>query len=637
MELPVRAEEERFTPPGRYGELESEIRRRVRGHAIPILLVYAFDARTRLGPYVFTDKCLIPGALSAVAAALHAAGMTNLRVVMPLWNPEIRPSEARIDGRPPEVLLVSAMQIHSAAAYRLIRDAWELGRDRPLIVAGGPKAIYQPWDFFGLSPDGREGADVVVTGEEFVLLELLDRILEFKRPADTMRGAFERARRAGALEGVAGLVYRPDDSAGPPQYLINTGIQRLVRNPDELPMPLDGLGSFEPPHGGRTLSPRPLPIGQLHRYAKVVTLLTTRGCKFRCPYCPIAAYNQSDYRHKSGLRVADEIAGIAGRTGINHFFGCDDNFFNHREVVEDIFGAMARGRVGGKPFRDSIELATEATEINVYRNRDLLPLTREAGVRALYFGIEDLTGELVNKGQNAERTEIVFRALLEHDIAPMPMMIHYDGQPLWSRRGLAGLLNQVKLLRRAGALTCQITLLMPMVGSRSYEDQFRGELVLSQVGGKPVEDYMCDGNHCICTRFKRPWRRQMNIFIGYAAFYNPLNLLRALFKSDSLRPARVFFQVMGMAGIAKSLWASRGDFVRMIVRPIARHTEPPQPKYPMVVPDEVDAELAHYGAAVHLPMPAVLSSAPRPGGVRAASAAIRRGSECRRRRSKAIG
>ena len=52
--------------------------------------------------------------------------------------------------------MVSAMQIHSEPAYRLIRDAWQLGDNRPLILAGGPKAVYEPWDFFGLSPDGRE-------------------------------------------------------------------------------------------------------------------------------------------------------------------------------------------------------------------------------------------------------------------------------------------------------------------------------------------------------------------------------------------------------------------------------------------------------------------------------------------------
>ena len=44
--------------------------------------------------------------------------------------------------------MVSAMQIHRVPAYRLIRDAWQLGDDRPLILAGGPKAVYEPLGVF---------------------------------------------------------------------------------------------------------------------------------------------------------------------------------------------------------------------------------------------------------------------------------------------------------------------------------------------------------------------------------------------------------------------------------------------------------------------------------------------------------
>ena len=60
MELPTRAAADRFTAPGRYRELETQIRRRVQESDIPILFIYAFDPRTRLGPFVFVDKTLIP-------------------------------------------------------------------------------------------------------------------------------------------------------------------------------------------------------------------------------------------------------------------------------------------------------------------------------------------------------------------------------------------------------------------------------------------------------------------------------------------------------------------------------------------------------------------------------------------------
>ena len=205
------------------------------------------------GPLSLHRQAAHPRGARAVASALHAAGFERTRVVLQQWNPRLRPSLARIDGRPPDLLFVSGMQIHSAAAYRLITDAWALGEHRPLILAGGAKAIYEPWDFFGLGPDGRRGADVVVTGEEFVLLELLVRILEFQGPRETMRTAFTRARNAGTLQDIPGLVYPRDDRW--PCDLVNTGIQRLVQDLDELPLPFDAFGLFEPPHRRATLAP----------------------------------------------------------------------------------------------------------------------------------------------------------------------------------------------------------------------------------------------------------------------------------------------------------------------------------------------------------------------------------------------
>jgi hypothetical protein len=119
---------------------------------------------------------------------------------------------------------------------------------------------------------------------------------------------------------------------------------------------------------------------------------------------------------------------------------------------------------------------------DIAKHLDLLPLAREAGMRAIWFGIEDMTAELVKKGQDPEKTKRVFRALLDHGIAPMPMMMHHDGQPLWSRKGLYGLLNQVRFLKRAGAVSAMITFLTPSVGSRGYEQSFPDGLVLRRVG-----------------------------------------------------------------------------------------------------------------------------------------------------------
>jgi hypothetical protein len=57
---------------------------------------------------------------------------------------------------------------------------------------------------------GEAAPDIVVTGESYVLLDLLDAILDCRGRGETLRTAFERARREGALDSVPSLVYLAD-------------------------------------------------------------------------------------------------------------------------------------------------------------------------------------------------------------------------------------------------------------------------------------------------------------------------------------------------------------------------------------------------------------------------------------------
>src|SRR5262249_28684844 len=359
---------------------------------------------------------------------------------------------------------------------------------------------------------------------------------------------------------------REGDEKAPLDRLINTGTQRLVQDLDELPHPLVGLGLIEPPHRRATLSSQPIRFSKLHRYAGMISLVTTHGCKFHCPYCPIPAYNQFTFRFKSPARLRDEIERIAQSTGINAFFGTDDNFFNNRGTVEETFAELAKGRVHGKRFRDAVFFGTEATEYDVFKNQDLLPLCREGALRAIWFGIEDMTAELVKKGQSPEKTKKLFELLNQNGICPMSMMMHHDGQPLASRGNVYGLLNQVNFLRKSGSVSVQVTILTPSVGSKGYEEPYQKGMVIAQAGKHKVEDYQYDGNHCIATEDPHPWRKQFNIYLGYASFYNPLNFARAIANwKDPLWSYRVMYQAYGMTGLVRSLgkgWGWLADLYR---------------------------------------------------------------------------
>ena len=139
MELPKRLKGDEYTAPGEYPALRQRVRQAAKGLSIPTVVVYSFDRRTRLLPYIFSSHRMAPAGARAVGSALYDSGLTNTRIVLQQWNPSFSPSQARLDGQPIEMLLVSSMQIHAEKAYRLIADACTAGTARPLIIAGGPK------------------------------------------------------------------------------------------------------------------------------------------------------------------------------------------------------------------------------------------------------------------------------------------------------------------------------------------------------------------------------------------------------------------------------------------------------------------------------------------------------------------
>jgi hypothetical protein len=163
------------------------------------------------------------------------------------------------------------------------------------------------------------------------------------------------------------------------------------------------------------------------------------------------------------------------------------------------------------------------------------------------------------------------------------MMMHHDGQPLYSREGMYGLLNQVNFLRKAGAQSMQVTVLTPAVGTRSYESNFSDGLVFDTVGGKPVLQYQFDGNHAVASNSAKPWRAQLNVLAAYTYFYNPINFLRSVLRpANTMSLAGAQDQLIGMLGLAKTAWESSRWAFRLWRGPITRRMTPPGPQKPMV-------------------------------------------------------
>lgn len=181
MELPRRDPGDELLRPGELADIRLRLRNLAAKHDLATVIVHAFDDRTRMLPFIHTDRRMAPGGVRAIGAAMVDAGFYKTRIVLQQWNKNFRPSQMRLDGRIPDLFMVSSMQLHSAPCDALIRDACRIDlADRPLIIAGGPRVIYQPWEVFASDSTCPWGADVAVTGEEYVLLSLLEVLLSIR-------------------------------------------------------------------------------------------------------------------------------------------------------------------------------------------------------------------------------------------------------------------------------------------------------------------------------------------------------------------------------------------------------------------------------------------------------------------------
>src|SRR3954453_3601627 len=612
MELPRRTRGDELLKPGEMLALRERLRRLAPKDDLASVIACAFDHRTRMLPFIYADTRMVPAGVRAIGSALVDAGFHKTRIVLQQWNRGFRPSQMRLDGRIPDLFLTSTMGMHSDRCMELIRDARRIDpAHRPLIIAGGSHAVYEPAFLFNDDPANPGGADVAVTGEEFVFLSLLEAILSIRADGESMRSAFVRARDSGALDEIPGLVYSLGQRDGVAEELVHTGTQRLLGDLDELPHPMLGSRLLEPPSGAATLGSAALAPERVRKYSPISSLVLTFGCKFNCPYCPIPAYNQRQHRVKSGERIADEMWQLNKQYGLRYFFRVGDNFFNHKTETLQIVNALAKSEFDGVGLRKKARWYTEVTVHDTLQMRDHLPLVREAGCRALWLGVEDMTATLVNKGQSVDKTSEAFRLMRGVGICPMPMMMHHDSQPLYSPGSNYGLLNQIKVLPKAGPRSLQVLMMTPAPGTKLYEGTFAGNLVLERAGNKRVEPYMFDGNYVVASSHARPWKKQLNLLTGYLSFYNPIWLLVAILRRKTkvgFKPAGM--QLVGMLGLIQSIRRTSGWALRLMFAKIDRRPTPPVSPLPMrnlqghgEAPPKIEVTVTARGRGKSMPLP----------------------------------
>ncbi len=283
---------------------------------------------------------------------------------------------SQIRAAQPEVVGFTAYSANYASVLRLVRRVkQELG---VFILMGGPHLTALP---HGLDPS----VDVGVIGEgEETLLELMRLYLD--------KGAFPPAE----LAGIAGIVFRAD---GRVQM---TAARAPIFPLDTIPMPDREALDIQ-----RFLKPSPILMN--NQYLRGTTMLTSRGCPFKCIYCHVSA-KWGRPRFHSAERVAGEVEWLVKRYGVEGIYIADDLFTANPTRVERITAELdARGVLGKVRFFADLRA-------NLVNDR-LMALLREMGVVKISLGLESgsdkvlsyLKGGDVTVAQNREAVRIANR------------------------------------------------------------------------------------------------------------------------------------------------------------------------------------------------------------------------------------
>ncbi len=133
----------------------------------------------------------------------------------------------------------------------------------------------------------------------------------------------------------------------------------------------------------------------IHRNYHYPSLITSKGCPFRCDFCYLSIYEKKKYRLLPVDAIIEDMEHVNRQTDLIAVF-VDENVSGYSEKdLEnrfELFEQMIK-----KKF--SFVWGAQST-IDVYKNPELLKIMRAAGCRALFIGFEAIDsklGRLVNK------------------------------------------------------------------------------------------------------------------------------------------------------------------------------------------------------------------------------------------------
>lgn len=368
----------------------------------------------------------MPLGLAYLAAALDAAGIGV--TVVDAWAEglTLEALAEKVARRPPDFTAVTMTSPAYASAMRTI-DRIRSCSTAPIIV-GGPHPSALPEQCLQDNPN----IDFVVIGEgEATLLELVT----------ALAGGED-------LKSIRGIAYRHQGK------MLRTGPRERVENLDRLPFPAYHLF---PLNRYRTHPP----YGKKNPY---LTLVTSRGCPYRCAYCAKSVFGPA-FRAMSPARVVAQIRHMIDAYHVKEIHFYDDDFTLDMKRAEQICDLLMRA---------GVDISWSCTTRVDLVDENLLRKMKASGCWLISYGVESADPDIlknIRKGYTLDKVLGAFDLTRRMGIRTVAYLM--AGLPGETPATLKQTIRFSKKLD-PDFVSWGITALYP--GSSLYEEASRGKL-----------------------------------------------------------------------------------------------------------------------------------------------------------------
>lgn len=280
-------------------------------------------------------------------------GIENIAVDM-RFNHSVKSLNNKITAFKPDLIGVSMMTFKYLHTYNFLWQIKQTFPDIPIVVGGAHLSTLREKVL-----EECEAVDfgIVLEGEE-TILELCEGIEPDK---------------------IKGLIYREDGKA------IYTGDRPFLKDLDSIPFPR--YSRFD-----------------LQNYDNFIPVVSSRGCPYKCSYCPVQLAIGKHFRFRSAKNIVEEIE-FWYRKGCRSFGFADDNFTLRPERVSQFCDEIEIRRFNG--IRLSCSNGIRADRVN----REILARMKEVGFYQLSFGVEAGNDTILRNLHKGEKIDTIKKAI----------------------------------------------------------------------------------------------------------------------------------------------------------------------------------------------------------------------------------